>query len=243
MNGLATATTPPRPGSGAMFDRIARRYDLLNRIISLGLDQRWRRRMVGALDLRPGAQVLDLATGTADVALEVLRQEPQSQVLGLDPSAQMLAEGERKAAALGLTDRLRLQEGKAEEVHAEDDQFDALTIAFGIRNVADRPAGLREMARVVRPGGRIAILEGSEPGKGLLGLGARFHLHHVVPRLGSWLSGAKEYRYLQTSIAAFPSAEDFAALMEDCGLEVLAVEPLTFGVCHLYVATPREVSR
>src|SRR5690606_24145018 len=111
-------------------------------------------------------------------------------------------------------------------------------IAFGIRNVPDRRQALCEMARVVKPGGRIGILELSEPRGGVLGPLARFHVHTVVPWVGSLLSGAKEYRYLQRSIAAFPPAEEFAALMSDAGLEVLRVEPLTFGVAHLYVARP-----
>jgi demethylmenaquinone methyltransferase/2-methoxy-6-polyprenyl-1,4-benzoquinol methylase len=223
-----------------MFDGIAGRYDLLNRIISLGLDRRWRKRMVAALELAPGSQVLDLATGTADVAFEVLRQHPQATVVGLDPSAGMLEVGQRKAVAAGLATRLELRQGRAEELPFDKDRFDALTIAFGIRNVADRAAGLGEIARVVRPGGRVAILEGSEPPKGLLGFGARLHLHHLVPRLGAWLSGGEEYRYLQASIAAFPTPEEFAEQMRTAGLQVVAIEPLTFGVCHLYVATPVE---
>jgi len=230
----------PRPGSGTMFDGIAGRYDLLNRIISLGLDHRWRKHTVAALELGPLGRVLDLATGTADVAFEVLRQHPLATVVGLDPSAGMLAVGERKSVAAGLTARLELRQGKAEDLPFAADSFDALTIAFGVRNVADRPAGLAEMARVVRPGGRIAILEGSEPAKGLLGFAAHIHLHYLVPRLGAWLSGEQEYRYLQTSIAAFPPPEEFAEQMRRAGLRVLAVRPLTFGVCHLYLATPAE---
>ena len=117
---------------------------------------------------------------------------------------------------------------------------DALTIAFGIRNVVDRPAALREMARVTRPSGRVAILELAEPRGGLLGPLARFHVHTLVPRVGAWLSGASEYHYLQQSIAAFPPPGEFTKLMDEAGLEVLRVEPLTFGVCHLYLAQPRK---
>ena len=120
--------------------------------------------------------------------------------------------------------------------------MDAATIAFGIRNVPDRMQGLRELARVVRPGGRICVLELGEPRKGMLGHAARFHTRHVVPRLGALLSGSREYAYLQKSIAAFPPAEEFAAMMERCGLHVIEVTPLTFGACTLYVATPKEES-
>ncbi len=227
----------PRPGSGAMFDRIAGRYDLLNRIISLGLDQRWRRRAAVAAAIA-GDRVLDLATGTGDLALEIARRRPTAAVVGLDPSPRMLAEAETKAATAGLAGRVSLESGRAEALPFDDDAFDAATIAWGIRNVADRAAALREMARVVRPGGRVVVLEGSEPRSGLMAPLARFYIHHLVPRLGAWLSHERSYRYLQTSIEAFPPPQEFARLMESCGLEVLEVRSLTFGACSLFVATP-----
>lgn len=223
-----------RPGSGAMFDRIARRYDLLNRLISLGLDRGWRRRTVRAVEPRDGGRYLDLATGTADVALEILRQAPGAEVVGVDPSAEMLAIGRRKLAARGAS-RARLERGEAERLSFDDGSFDGVTIAFGIRNVVDRGAALAEMARVIRPGGRVAILEGNEPRGGLTSPFARFHLRHIVPRLGAWLSGQREYRYLQTSIAAFPPSEEFAAMMRRRGFEDVVVRPLTFGAVCLYV--------
>ncbi|MGE3674718.1 MAG: ubiquinone/menaquinone biosynthesis methyltransferase, partial [Polyangiaceae bacterium] len=212
----------PRGGSGEMFDRIADRYDLLNRIISLGIDQGWRRKTVRALALKGDAQVLDLATGTGDLAILVAETHPEVEVVGLDPSAGMLEVGRQKVHDHDLTGRIRMVQGRAEELHFDDDQFDGVCMAFGIRNAEDRGKALREMARVTRPGGRIAILELSEP-RGVLGPLARFHVHQVVPRLGAWLSGAKEYRYLEISIAAFPPAEEFAALMRESDLEVLQV--------------------
>lgn len=227
-------------GSGAMFDNIARRYDFLNRVMSLGIDQRWRRLTVEALELRgqEAPRVLDLATGTADLALRIASTHPNVRVVGLDPSVGMLDVGRVKVAASPYAPRVDLVEGDAQALPFGDATFDGVTIAFGIRNVPDRQKALREMARVVRPGGRIAILELSEPRSGLLSPFARFHVHHVVPFLGSLISGSKEYRYLQTSIAAFPAPEAFADIMRGAGLEVLQVRPLTFGVCCLYVATP-----
>lgn len=231
-------TTEPKAGSGAMFDLIAKRYDTLNRILSMGLDQGWRRKTVASLALKPGARVLDLATGTADLAIQIAREQTRPSVVGLDPSENMLAVGREKVAAAKLG--IELIQGDAQSLPFEDSSFDGVSIAFGIRNVPDRPKALREMARVVKPGGRIAILELSEPKKGLLGPMARLYIRQVVPWLGALLSGAKEYRYLQRSIAAFPPPEEFARTMEASSLRVLDVHPLTFGVAVLYVATPSK---
>ena len=222
-------------GSGAMFDAIAERYDLLNRVLSLGIDQRWRRRTVESLALRGPGRVLDLATGTGDLALAIARRHPDVEVVGVDPSRNMLAIGARKVARAGLEGRVSVREGEAYALPFEDDAFDAATIAFGIRNVPDRARGMRELARVTRPGGRVAVLELGEPRGRVLGALARFHVHHVVPALGALLSGKREYRYLQRSIAAFPPAEEFAALMGAAGLADVSITPLTFGACSLYV--------
>ena len=230
----------PAPGSGEMFDRIARRYDFVNRVLSLGLDRSWRRRAVRSLQLGERPRVLDLATGTGDVAIDVARARPGASVFGLDPSTKMLAIAAQKLARRGLADRVSLVIGDAQRLPYANCEMDAATIAFGIRNVPDRLAALREMARVVRPGGRVAVLELGEPRAGVLGRIARFHTRHIVPRLGAWLSGAREYAYLQRSIAAFPPAAEFAAMMRRAGLDVVEIEPLTFGACTLYVATPGE---
>jgi demethylmenaquinone methyltransferase/2-methoxy-6-polyprenyl-1,4-benzoquinol methylase len=238
----ATDLVAPAFGSGAMFDKIAARYDAMNRVLSFGLDRGWRRRTVRALQLGAAPRVLDLATGTGDLAIDIARMTPGATVIGLDPSREMLAVAQRKLAARGLAGRVTLVRGDAQRLPYRDCEMDAATIAFGIRNVPDRLAALREMARVVRPGGRIAVLELGEPRRGLLARAARFHTHHVVPRLGALLSGAREYRYLQRSIAAFPPSAEFAAVMELAGLDVVDVAALTFGVCTLYVATPREES-
>jgi demethylmenaquinone methyltransferase/2-methoxy-6-polyprenyl-1,4-benzoquinol methylase len=232
----------PQLGSGAMFDSVANRYDLLNRIISLGVDKRWRRRTVRSLPLYPGSRVLDLATGTGDLAIDIAKRHPGTQVVGVDPSENMLEVGRGKIAKLGLTDRIEMKTGIGEDLPFEDDVFDAVTIAFGIRNCTDRAQALREMARVTRPGGKIAILELNEPSGSVFSPFARFHVHHVVPRLGALLSGSREYRYLQKSIAAFPPASEFAALMEECGLKMEELVPFSFGSCHLYVASVPEKS-
>jgi demethylmenaquinone methyltransferase/2-methoxy-6-polyprenyl-1,4-benzoquinol methylase len=223
-------------GSGAMFDRIAARYDLLNRLISFGVDQRWRRKLVAALELGASPHVLDLATGTGDVALRLAQAYPSARIQGLDPSTQMLARAEKKAAERRVKGRTRFVVGDAERLPFEDETFDGITMAFGIRNVVNRARALGEMHRVLRPGARVAILELSEPrGQGPLAWLARQHVHHLVPWLGSWLSGAAEYRYLQQSIAAFPPPAEFGQLVRGAKLEVVAIRPLTFGACCLYV--------
>ena len=149
----------PLKGSGAMFDAIAHRYDLLNRVMSLGIDQRWRLRTVRALELKPGARVLDLATGTADVALAIARRHPDAHIVGVDPSERMLEVGRRKVTERGQEQTIELHVGDAQSLPFADASFDAVCIAFGIRNVPDRGRALREMARVTRVGGRVAVLE------------------------------------------------------------------------------------
>ena len=238
MTSETTGTAAQREGSGAMFDNIANRYDLVNRVISLGIDQSWRKKTVKSLELKPGGHVLDLATGTADLAIMIAKLHPHVTLVGVDPSEKMLEVGQKKLESAQLTERIELQVGDAQALKFPDRTFDGLCIAFGIRNVPDRLRGLREMARVTKAGGRVAILELSEPRGGVLGPLARFHVHSVVPAVGALLSGAKEYRYLQKSIAAFPPSNEFEALMVEAGLRIVASHALTFGVCHLYVGEP-----
>jgi demethylmenaquinone methyltransferase / 2-methoxy-6-polyprenyl-1,4-benzoquinol methylase len=230
----------PHGGSGRMFDAIADRYDLVNRVISLGMDQSWRRRAVLSLKLGDAQDptVLDLATGTADLAILITGMLPAAHVIGVDPSEGMLSVGRRKVQEAGLASRIDLRAGDAQALELPDRSVDAITMAFGIRNVPDRPRALREMARVTRDGGKIAILELSEPREGPMGALARFYVRGVVPRVGGTLSGKREYRYLQESIAAFPPPDEFAAMMGANGLRVIEVTPLMFGASILFVATP-----
>lgn len=231
-----------------MFDGIARRYDLLNRLISFGVDRSWRRQTVEALGT-PAVmaaneakvlKLLDLATGTGDMAIELAERYSNVEVIGLDPSIGMMEVGQAKVQAKGLNARISFIPGDSQALDFEAGSFDGITMAFGIRNVPDRAAALREMVRVCKPGAKIAILELSEPKAGIVGAMGRFHMHQVVPLLGSllngsWLSGSREYSYLPRSIAAFPAPEAFRSMMQDAGMRNIDVTPLTFGVCHLYV--------
>ena len=231
------------PGSGAMFDRIAGRYDVLNRLMSLGSDQRWRRRAAAALALGDApTTVLDVATGTADLAIAIARRWPAARVIGVDPSHQMLGVGRLKIAARRIEDRVELRAGDALALAFPDASVDAATMAFGLRNLPDRERGLRELARVVRPGGRVCVLELAEP-RGPLGLVARLHVHAIAPWLGALVAGRSEYRYLSRSIAAFPPTEEVAAMFERAGLAMLEVQPLMLGACMRYVAARPEGGR
>lgn len=233
-------------GSGAMFDRIAARYDLLNRLISLGGDRRWRRIAAEALALhgwtRRPPRVLDVASGTGDLAIEIARRYPGVAVHGIDASRGMTEIGRRKVDRAGFGDRITLDAGDALELPFSDDSFDAATIAFGIRNIPDRNRALREMARVTRSEGRVVVLEAGEPSAGLTGALARFHIHVIVPFVGGLLAGAEEYRYLERSIRAFPQVSEFVRTMAAAGLEEVETRSLTFGVCNLFLARPAAAS-
>lgn len=233
----------PADGSGAMFDAIAARYDLLNRLMSFGLDRRWRRQLVDALDLPQtcdNAQVLDVATGTGDVALAVLARYNTVRVTGLDPSGNMLELAAKKRAKHAYAaSRFSLVQGDAQKMPFVDNTFAAACISFGIRNVPDRLLGLTEMARVVQPSGTVAVLELGEPQDGLMKALARFHVHTLVPMMGRLLSGAKAYDYLQESIARFPSPQVFSQLMGQAGLQDIRVRRLNFGAVHLYTGRVR----
>jgi len=216
-----------------MFDQIAGRYDLLNRIISLRFDQGWRRKLVTSMPDQ--GELLDVATGTADVALSLAKAYSEVTVVGLDPSVNMLDVGRQKVRKCTLHDRISLTVGDALEMPYDSDRFAGSCVAFGVRNFPDRLQGMREMNRVTRSGGPVAVLELSEPRDGLLGPFVRFHVHHVVPWMGAILSGNSEYRYLQKSVAAFPSPIDFKAIMEEAGVTDVQVQRMPFGVAHLYV--------
>lgn len=238
-----------RPGSGAMFDAIARKYDRLNRVLSLGLDARWRRRLLAAIEELGGrpdpandaVRVLDLATGTGDVAIAALTRWPNARVTGADPSEGMLAIARDKLAARRLDPRFARVVAEAEALPFPDASFDVALVAFGIRNMPDRKRALLELARVLAPGGRLGILELGEPRGRLVGAAARLYVHTVVPRIGALLSGrADEYAYLPRSIEALPPPDVITAMMREAGLTGVRHEPLWLGAANLFTARTRE---
>jgi demethylmenaquinone methyltransferase / 2-methoxy-6-polyprenyl-1,4-benzoquinol methylase len=234
---VPSAPTPGDPEKDAvreMFDRIAPRYDLLNRLLSGGTDARWRRAAVDMLEMPGPLRVLDLCTGTGDLLGEALRRDPRSRGAGVDLSRPMLERGRAKLAGMGLGRRASLCAGDVERLPFTAGAFDAALVAFGIRNVRDRQQALGEVARVLRPGGRLVVLEFSMP-SGLLGALYRAYFGQVLPRLGSLVSGHPgAYRYLPDSVVAFPPPPEFARLMAGCGFGDVAVRRLTMGIAQLY---------
>ncbi len=225
-----------RNDTTAMFDRIAPRYDLLNRVLSFRRDTAWRRRMGRHLPGRTGQHVLDLATGTADVLIGLCRgTDKVSRGAGLDLSANMLAHGRTKILHARLQDKLTLLRGDACRLGFADASFDAVTMAFGIRNVADVPGTLREIRRVLRTHGRALILEFSLPRNALVRVGYLAYFRYVLPRIGGLVSGDTEaYRYLNRSVEGFPHGEAFCALLREAGFAEVKAFPLTFGIATLY---------
>jgi demethylmenaquinone methyltransferase/2-methoxy-6-polyprenyl-1,4-benzoquinol methylase len=217
-----------------MFDRIAPRYDLLNRLLSAGTDRRWRRAAVAFLDAPPRARILDLCTGTADLLIAALGGEAGRRGTGIDLSTEMLRRGSDKLARAGLAARAALLAGDVERLPLPAGVFDGALIAFGIRNVSAPEAALREIRRVLRPGARLVVLEFSTP-PGALGALYRIYFRHVLPRVGALISGdASAYRYLPASVERFPSPAGFAALMEGAGFVRVERRSLTGGVAHLH---------
>lgn len=234
MRSSETQPSPiPEQGKGLavqrLFGRIARRYDLANRVLSLGLDRAWRRRAAGIAGQWQPARVLDLATGSGDLAIAIGKVCPKASVIGADFCLPMLREARRKGVpALVQADGLRLP--------FSDATFDLVTIAFGLRNMESWQNCLAEMARVSSCGGHVLVLDFSIPGPPLRGL-YRFYLHRVLPRLAALLTGAREsYEYLGASIERFPQGDEMNAMIRAAGFEDAACRKLTGGIVSLYTA-------
>ena len=217
----------------AMFDAVAPRYDFLNHLLSAGADVGWRRRAVRALALRPGERLLDLCAGTGDLGLEALEAEPGLRVVGIDLARNMLLRGDAKRGAAPYL----FVPGDAERLPVPSGAFDAACVGFGIRNVASLDRALTESARALRPGGRFVILEFTTPrAPWLRGLYLAY-FHHVLPRVGGWVSGRPEaYRYLPASVAEFPAPEALAERLRRAGFADVRWSILHGGIAAVHVA-------
>ena len=220
-----------------MFDNIAPRYDLLNHTLSVNIDRIWRRRAVNEVRRANPRRILDVATGTGDLAIEMARRIRGVQVLGVDLSEGMLDVARRKVAARGLEERVTLEAGDAETAVAAAGSVDVVTVAFGVRNFGDLGRGLAELSRALRPGGRIVILEFSTPTMPVFGRLYDWYSHRVLPRIGGWLSHDRQaYDYLPRSVDEFPQPEEFLTILAAAGFRDCRARSQSFGIAQIYTA-------
>lgn len=224
----------------SMFDQIAMRYDVMNRLLSGGVDIYWRRRAIRELAALRPQKVLDVATGTADVAIMTYKYLQPASITGIDISEKMLAIGRQKVAKLLLNKHIDLLKGDSEAINFPDNTFDAITVAFGVRNFENLEKGLSEMYRVLQPGGKLVILEFSKPKKVWFKGLYNFYLKTVAPRAGQWLSRNKDaYQYLNNSVNAFPEGETFLHILEQVGFSNTSLKRLSLGICTIYCGSKR----
>jgi demethylmenaquinone methyltransferase/2-methoxy-6-polyprenyl-1,4-benzoquinol methylase len=221
-----------------MFDTIAEGYDLQNSLLSLRIDVLWRKKLARLLPARRPIHVVDVAVGTAEVAMEIARQRPEARVTGVDFTAAMLGVGLRKIIRRGLEGRIRMAAGDARRLPLPDACADAVTISFGIRNVQERPLALSEFHRILKPGGALYVMEFSLPANPVLRCLYKLYFDHVLPPLGNWLSGTDyAYSYLMESVHAFPGPEQFIAEIRRAGFTDVSQTPLTFGIARIHRGT------
>ena len=220
-----------------MFDAIAPAYDFMNRAMTLGIDIWWRQLAVKRLKRLKPATILDVATGTGDFAIQLNNSLQPQHITGIDLSEGMLAEARRKVKKKGLEDVITFKQDDCMALHMDDATVDAVTVAFGVRNFEHLQQGYQEMARVLKPGGMLCVLELSTPTNPLIRWFYDLYTLHIIPWLGSLKSGEKSaYRYLPESIAAVPQGDDMLQLMRNAGLKNATFKRLTLGVCTIYTA-------
>jgi demethylmenaquinone methyltransferase/2-methoxy-6-polyprenyl-1,4-benzoquinol methylase len=231
------AATSKKEEVAEMFNKISKRYDFLNHFLSLGIDKIWRKKAVKMLrELQP-KRILDLATGTGDFAIESLSLQP-SEIVGMDISEGMLEVGRQKMKARGYDGIISMRLGDSENLPFEDNYFDALTVGFGVRNYENLEKGLSEMLRVVRPGGKLIILEFSKPKKFPIKQYYAFHSKYIIPFFGKRISkDEKAYAYLPESVAAFPEGDDFIAILKQTGYQEIGSKLVAGGIATIYYGT------
>jgi demethylmenaquinone methyltransferase/2-methoxy-6-polyprenyl-1,4-benzoquinol methylase len=233
-----TKLTEKGRGIREMFQNIAPQYDLLNRVLSFGIDRHWRKFAVRQLQIPENGRVLDIATGTGDVALTIAANTPESvEIVGEDFTQGMLLHGREKIAASAYSNRIKLVNAPCESIPHPSHLFDGITIAFGIRNVVDRCAGLREMFRVLKPGGRAVILEFSTPKSRMFRSLYYFYFRRILPAIGGLFSKRSAYQYLPDSVLEFPSRDEFSSMMTEAGFVDVKAHDLTFGIVTVYVGS------
>ena len=219
-----------------MFDNISHRYDFLNHFLSLGIDKGWRKKAVKLLKPSSPRIILDVATGTGDFALQSLDLNPD-KIVGVDISAGMLDVGRRKMVNKGVDHMVEMIQADSENLPFEQNKFDAVTVAFGVRNFENLVKGLAEILRVMKPGATLVVLEFSRPKRFPFKQVYSFYFKAILPKLGRWISRDKAaYDYLPESVEAFPDGQDFLQILKDVGFNQVSCKPLTFGISSIYTA-------
>lgn len=222
----------------AMFNNIASRYDFLNHFLSCGVDKIWRRKLVKRVAASDPQQVLDIATGTADLSIKLAKRCKNVKIIGVDISEQMLQIGVKKVQKLGLSSRVELKKASAMQLPFADSSFNCVMVAFGVRNFENLRQGINEAYRVVTSGGMFYVLEFSTPTKFLIASIYKFYFRHFLPVLGGWISGSREaYRYLPQSVEQFPQGINFLAIMQNSGFVGCVQKKFGFGIATLYMGT------
>lgn len=224
----------------AMFDRISPKYDALNHLLSLNIDKVWRRKTAKVVAKNHPKTILDLATGTADLAIALAKRNPQAKIIGMDISEKMMEIGKAKIAKQGLENQIEVRFGDAAKLPFEDNSFDAVTVAFGVRNFENLDKGLSEISRVLKPNGHAVILEFSLPKR--FPFKQLYHLYfkHILPRIGKWVSKDRSaYSYLPASVEKFPRPDRFLQILSDNGLKNNKKKAFSWGIATLYVAQKR----
>lgn len=220
-----------------MFNNIAGKYDFLNHFLSLGIDKGWRKKAIAEVSKVNPKTILDVATGTADLAIAASQLQPE-KIIGVDIADQMLEVGRKKIVDNNLAKMITLQNGDSESMPFADSSFDAVTCAYGVRNFEHLEAGLKEMNRVMRAGGKLAILEFSHPKQFPVKQLYKFYFKYILPTLGKMVSKhSRAYTYLPESVMAFPEGKVFCETLQRCGFKEAKARPLTFGITTLYTAT------
>ena len=220
-----------------MFDNIAPTYDRLNHILSFSIDKIWRRRVVRKVRRMKPERVMDLATGTGDLAIQMAKRMPKARIMGVDLSDKMLAVAAEKVRRKGLDDHIALYQGDAEQLDVTDGLLDVVTVAFGVRNFGNPEQGLREIWRALRSGGHIVVLEFSTPRNPIVKWAYKLYSNHIMKPVGSMLSkDQKAYEYLPDSIVEFTSPERFMELLKEVGFNECRRRSQSFGIAQIYIA-------
>ncbi len=234
---MTTKDTGKKEQVRTMFNDIAPKYDLLNHVLSMGIDIQWRKKVRRLLATIEPKRILDIATGTGDLAIELAKLKPK-EIVGADIAVDMLKIGEEKVSKKGLSGIIKMEPGDSENLRFDDNYFDAVTVAFGVRNYENLLKGLQEMNRVMRPGGLVAILEFSKPHAFPFKNIYNFYFKNILPNVGKMVSKNDEaYTYLPESVQQFPENKDFMDVMAKAGYKNISQKRLTFGIATLYSAT------